>query len=196
MRKPSRTSVRRAWAHVVGVAVLGLAVIGACGTSNGSPSPTGSSEASADPAASGSPRPKPTAWPTGTVEATIALGAADGQFTAMADDAVAAVSAEDPARMLIAMNDALVFLEGNRKNVPKLQSYAATKDVGDRLAAAYDQMIAGAHQVVDGLNAGNADAVQAGYLEFFSGNQAYVLISRDLGDLAEQAIFMKRVLLR
>jgi hypothetical protein len=131
-----------------------------------------------------------------TIEAAIALGAADNDFTTMADDVVAAVGSDDPARILVVMNAALEFLEGNQSNVPRLQEYEATKAVGDRIAPAYAQMIAGAHQLINGLNAGSADDVKAGLLEFFAGNEAYVAGSVGLGALAEQALFMKRQLLR
>ncbi len=171
--------------------VAGLAV--ACSPEDASvPAPSVSPSQST----AGSPGPKPTAWPTLTIEAAIALGAADNDFGTMAADVVAAVEAEDPARILVAMEDALTFLEGNQSNVPRLQEYGATKDVGDRLAPAYAQMIAGAHRVGDGLNGANAADVEAGFLEFFAGNEAYVVASTGLGALAEQALFMKRLLMR
>ena len=163
-------------------------------------SPDGTAPAAPTPApsslASGTPVPKPTVWPTTTVEATIALGAADGDFTTMADDVVAAMASEDTQRILAVMNDVITFLTENQKNIPRLQAYDATKAVGDRLADAYATMLEGATQVRDGLLAGNADAVEAGVTTFVDGNAAYVAISADLGGLAEQALFMKRQLLQ
>ena len=169
-------------------------LLAACGaTATPSSSPTG---ATASPGESGSPGPKPTFWPTGTVEATIALGAADGDFTKMANDVVGAVNSNDAVKVLQVMSDALTFLKGNQENIPHLQKYPATKAVGDQLATAYGQMIAGAQAVIDGMNAGDTAAVQAGFVTFFAGNEAYVAVSPALGDLADQAIFMKRQLLR
>ncbi|MES2208680.1 MAG: hypothetical protein V4515_00610 [Chloroflexota bacterium] len=178
---------------VIGVLLI-TATLAACGASTTTPSTSPTPSASAD--GSGSPRPKPTFWPTTTVEAAIALGAADGDFTKMASDLVAAVESNDAVRVLQAMTDALTFLEGNEKNIPRLQAYPATQPVGDQLAAAYAQMIAGVRAVIAGMNAGNSEAVQAGFVDFVAGNQAYVAISPALGDLADQAIFMKKQLLR
>jgi len=131
-----------------------------------------------------------------TIEATVALGAADNDFTKMAADVVSAVDSENPQKILTVMTGALKFLTENEKNIPRLQEYGATKAVGDRLAPAYARMIAGAQAVVDGLQTGDADGVQSGFTEFFEGNKTYVGISADLGDIAEQAILMKRLLLK
>ncbi len=175
--------------------VPGLAT--ACAPGGGTAPPaTATAAGTPDPDASGTPRPKPTTWPTNTVEAAIALGAADNDFTKLAMDVVAAVSSEDPQRILTVMNGALEFLTENQKNVPRLQAYAFTKSVGDRLAVAYATMIEGATQVRDALYTGDAEAIETGLTTFFDGNKAYVAISPDLGDLADQAVFMKRQLLR
>ncbi|MBF8289123.1 MAG: hypothetical protein HW391_91 [Chloroflexi bacterium] len=131
-----------------------------------------------------------------TVEASIALGAADNDFTPMAVDVVSAVGSEDPQRILTVLNSALTFLTENQKNIPRLQEYAFTAPVGNRLADAYAMMIDGATRARDGLLAGDGAALEAGLTTFFDGNKAYVAISPDLGDLADQAFFMKRQLLR
>jgi len=144
----------------------------------------------------GSPGPKPTIWPTSTVEASIALGAAHGEFTKMTDDAAAAIDSQDPARILAAMNDSLEFLSGNQQNIPRLQAYDATKSVGDRLAGVYAKMIDGATKVRDGLTSGDADAIQLGFKAFFEGATEYAAVAPDLTAIAERAVFMKRQLLR
>ncbi|TAL08901.1 MAG: hypothetical protein EPO00_06595 [Chloroflexota bacterium] len=181
------------WTVALAVGLAVALVLVACG---GAATQPPSTAASPSAAGSGLPTPKPTFWPTGVVEATIALGAADGDFTKMANDVVGAVDSNDAVKVLQVMSDALTFLKGNQKNVPRLQDYPATKVVGDELAAAYAQMIEGAQAVIDGMNAGDTEAVQAGFVTFFAGNKAYVAISPRLGDLADQAIFMKRQLLR
>ena len=168
------------------VTVLGLAV--AC-------SPQGSVTGSPGPTVQGSAGPKPTTWPTGTVEATIALGAANGEFTKMTDDIAAAVDSQDPARIATAMNDALTFLTGNQQNIAKLQDYPGTKELGDRLAPVYDKMIAGATQVRDGLKSGDGSTVEAGFTTFLEGSTEYAGLSSDVATAAEQAILMKRQLL-
>ena len=175
-------------AILVAVTILALAV--ACspeGSATGSPGSTVE--------ASGGPTPKPTTWPTGTVEATIALGAANGEFTKMTDDIAAAVDSQDPARIATAMNDALTFLTGNQQNIGKLQDYPGTKELGDRLAPVYAKMIAGATQVRGGLTSGDAGAVEAGFTTFFEGSTEYAELSSDVATAAEQAVLMKRQLL-
>jgi len=169
--------------------VLGLAV--GC-------TPEGSATASPWPTQAGSqsPGPRPTNWPTGTVEASIALGAANGEFVKMTDDIAAAVDSGDPARMATAMNDTLAFLTGNQQNVTKLQDFDGTKELGDRLAPVYAKMIAGATQVRDGLTSGDGSAVEAGFATFFEGSTEYAGLSSDVAAAAERAIFMKRQLLR
>ena len=186
-------ATRSPWPAALASGVVLAILLSSCGATT---TPSGSPRATASPGESGSPGPKPTFWPTGTVEATIALGAADGEFIKMANDVVGAVNSNDPVRVLQVMSDTLTFLKGNQKNIPHLQKYPATKAVGDQLEAAYGQMIDGAQAVIDGMNAGDTAAVQAGFVTFFAGNEAYVAISPALGDLADQAIFMKRQLLR
>lgn len=185
---------RSIWAVAVAASVALTMVLTAC--SGSATAPPSTARATPSAADSGIPTPKPTFWPTGVVEATIALGAADGDFIKMANDVVGAVNSNDAVKVLQVMSDALTFLKGNQENVPHLQDYPATKSVGDKLAAAYAQMVEGAQAVIDGMNAGSTEAVQGGFVTFFAGNQVYVAISPALGDLADQAIFMKRQLLR
>ncbi len=187
-----RTGRPRGRGVAAGLAVVVVLLVAACGST----APTSSNPATPGPTVDGSGGPKPTIWPTTVVEASIALGAADGDFSKLADDVVKAVDSEDPATMLGVMNDALTFLNGNQKNIPHLQAYPETKPVGDKLAVAYAQMIEGATKARDGLIAADGAAVQAGFQEFFAGNAAYVAVAPALGDLAGQAIFMKRQLLR
>lgn len=155
-----------------------------------------SSAPSVTPSAAVGPTPRPSAWPTLTIEAAIALGAAQNDFQKMLDDVAAAVAAEDPARIRIAMDDAIRFLSGNEQNIPRLQAYEGTKALGDRLAPVYAKMIAGATQVRDGLTSGDGAAVEAGFTAFLEGQTEYAGISSDVAVAAEQALFMKRILLR
>jgi hypothetical protein len=57
-------------------------------------------------------------------------------------------------------------------------------------------MIAGATQVRDGLAGGDGSAIQEGFATFLEGTTEYAGLSSDVATAAEQAIFMKRVLLR
>lgn len=191
LRPPAVGGARAAavWA-LAGIVAL-TALIAACG-----PTTPGSATPPPSTAIGGTPGPKPTLWPTLTVEAAVALGAANGEFSKMSDDLAAAIDSEDPARLRTAIGDALTFLEANQENIPRLQAYDATKSVGDRLAAAYSEMIAGATQVRDGLDGGDGDAVTQGFATFFAGSNDYAGVAAELGDLASQAILMKRNLLK
>ncbi len=172
-------------------ATLAIGVAAAC-----SPQDSATATPVPSPSASESPGPKPTSWPTTTVEASIALGAAHTEFTTMLDDLAAAIDAEDPARIDAALGAALEFLTGNQTNIPRLQAYGATKSVGDRLAVVYEQMIQGATEAREGLRSGDGAAVERGLTAFFTGSTDYVSVSPDLVAVAEQALFMKRQLLR
>ena len=142
------------------------------------------------------PHPNATFWPTQVVESSIALGAADASFAVMADDLSKALDAGEPARILDVIDRVIPFLQGNQKNIPGLQGYDFTRPVGDRLAAAYQQMIDGAIQIRDGLTAGDGPAVTAGFGVFAAGNTAYADLRAALGDVASQAVFMKKGLLK
>jgi hypothetical protein len=180
------------WLAILTIAVAGL--VAACAPTS---TATGTPGATPGPDASGSrsPGPKPTAWPTTTIEATIALGAAHNDFDAMVNDIGTAVDAGDPARVAVAMDDALEFLEGNQTNIPRLQAYPHTKPTGDRLEVVYARMIDGLKMVKAGLAAGDGDAVEEGFRIFSEANTEYLSVAPELVELATQAIFMKRVLL-
>jgi hypothetical protein len=161
----------------------------ACGTSNSSPSPAGTPTAIPTDATLG---PAATPWPTLVLEGAISLAAADASFKQMNADVTTAVNAGDPQKILIVMKDALTFLKKNRVAVTYLQEYDYTKATGDKIGAAYDQMIGGAQAIVDGITAGDGEAVQQGFNDFFAGDAAYAEQTGPLGDLAAQAALMKR----
>jgi len=140
--------------------------------------------------------PSATFWPTMVIEGAVALAAANTSFSQMNSDVTAAVNAGDPRRILTVMTDALKFLKANRVSVGYLQGYDTTKATGDKLAAAYDQMIGGAQTIVDALTSGNGEAVQQGFNDFFAGDAAYAEQTGSLGDIAEQATLMKHNLLK
>ncbi len=136
--------------------------------------------------------PLPTHWPSLTVDATIALGFADAQFQQVGVDLTAAVDANDLTKLLSVATNAQTFLVGNQTNIPRLQGYPETKSVGDRLAAAYAQLVAGITKIHDSLVSGDGAGVTAGFQTFAAGNTAYAAIRPDLLALAAQALDMKR----
>jgi hypothetical protein len=140
----------------------------------------------------GGPDPQATPWPLAVVSKTIALAAADSQFEQVSSDLTAAVDAGDMAHLLTVTNDVLDFLTADQKNISALQGYPATKAVGDQVAAGYAQMIAGIKQVHDALVAGDGRGVTAGFATFQAGSATYGAVRTQLGDLANQAVFMTK----
>ena len=183
------TAVAMSLATVTLAMLLAACSAGPSSTASDGPTPTASAVSSA-------PRPNATSWPVQVVASSIALAAADSGFAVMAGDLSAALDSGEPARILDVTGRVLSFLQENQKNIPGLQAYGATKAVGDRLAAAYQQMIDGVVQIRDGLKSGDGAAVTAGFTAFFAGNTAYGDVRSALGDVASQAVFMKKGLLK
>jgi hypothetical protein len=191
-RSVERARLRRSAGGAAGLVFLALvvAVVVAC-TSTSTPSPTVAA-GSSGPEGTG-PAPNATPWPSNVVEGVIALGGADSQFEQIGSDLQNDVNTGNLAQMLTDTTNILAFLTGAQKNIPLVQAYGPTKPVGDRLAAAYAQMIAGVQQIHDSLAASNGAGVTAGFTAFVAGNTAYGAVRQDLGDLANQAVFMKRI---
>ncbi len=169
---------------------LAIALVGCVGSGA---SPTSSQTVAPGTTSSGFPvGPLPTNWPSNVVEAAIELAAADASFAQMNKDVADAVTGADPRTMLTVMTDALTFLQANQRSIPALQAYALTKDLGDKLGAAYGQMISGAQAIVGGLRSGKSASVQQGFNDFFAGGAAYAPLTGPLGDLASQAALMKK----
>ncbi|HEY2916512.1 MAG TPA: hypothetical protein VGI98_04775 [Candidatus Limnocylindrales bacterium] len=200
---PSIVSVaptRRRRSHrpllLLAISLVTLAVVVvACTSTPATPGPSSGDGSGQGPAGTG-PTPKPTSWPSEVVIATVALGAADSQFESMGGDMTTAVNDNSPQEILTASQSGLDFLKGNQPNIPKLQSYSETKSLGDGLAKAYADMIAGLQKIHDSLEAGDAAGVQAGFQQWASGSTEYAAVRQDLSDKSEQAIFMTRVLNR
>jgi hypothetical protein len=196
---PARPAVPRArltlhppaWWLAVPAAVL-AAVIAAC--SNG---PVATPSGSFDPLPTlgflgSGESPQATRWPSTVVEAVVALGAADGDLAKAGNDLNDAVQAGDLTLLLKTTDNVKTFLVGNQKNIPALQGYPLLKPVGDQLATAYTQMIAGVSQIHDSLVSGNAPGVTAGFQQFVQGSQTYGNVRAALSDAAQQAVFMKK----
>jgi len=180
----------RVAAGAVAAALLVLVV--ACGGVT-SPNPQASPTASAD--ASG-PAPKPTHWPTSTIEGTIALGAADAEIWKAGVDLRKAAETEDLALMLGAADGLATLLEGITPNVPRLQAYPATKDLGDGLETSYAGLLGGAVQIRDSLTGGDSNGLIAGFTKLTAAIELYADQRQALSEAATQAIFMKRTLVR
>lgn len=193
-RSIERARLRRSGGGSAGLVFLAfiVALVVAC-TSTTSPSPTVAGPGSSNPAGSGGPNPAATPWPSNVVDGVIALGGADSQFEQIGSDLQNDVNTSNLTQMLTDTTNILTFLTATQKNIPLVQAYGPTKSVGDRLATAYAQMIAGVQQIHDSLAAGNGAGVTAGFSTFVAGNTAYGAVRQELGDLANQAVFMKRI---
>jgi hypothetical protein len=184
--RPGRRSPGRSIA--LGIALLLGIVAGCSATTTPSPSPA----AASFPSDSFSPDPGATSWPGGVVDAVVALGAADPQFDQVGKDLSTAIDTNNMQTLLAVVENVQKFLTANLAHIPKLQGYDATKDLGDKLAAAYTEMLAGMTKVHDSLVNGDGAGVTAGFDTFASGSTAYGLVRASLGDTFNQAIFMKR----
>jgi hypothetical protein len=172
-----------------GIALL-VGVLAGCSTAaTPVPSPT---EASVAPSGSAQVNPEATAWPGGVVDAIVALGAADPQFDQVGKDLSAAVNTNDMQTLLGVTTNVEKFLTANQQYIPHLQGYAETKDLGDKLAAAYAQMLGGITKIHDSLVAGDGAGVTSGFDAFAAGSALYGDSRATLGDFFNQAIFMKR----
>ena len=172
------------------------AIVVGCTATPSTPASTDSGAFATDGPQGTGPTPVPTAWPGPVVAAVIALGAADGQFQSMGNDLQTAVDDNSPQEMLLAVQSGLTFLPGNQQNIPHLQGYSITKDLGDALAKAYADMIAGLQKIQSSLDAGDSAGVQTGFQQFAAGSTEYAAVRQDLSDKSEQAIFMQRILTR
>jgi hypothetical protein len=180
---------RRPVCGTAAAAALLLLVV-ACGGAT-SPNPQASPTTSAD--ASG-PAPKPTHWPTSTIEGTIALGAADTEIWKAGVDLRKAAESEDLELMLGAADGLAKLLEGNLPNVPRLQSYPATKDLGDGLEISYAGLLNAAVQIRDSITGGDSNGLLEGFTKLTAAIELYAVQRQALAEAAIQAVFMKRVL--
>jgi len=175
----------------LGIALL-VGIIAGC-TTGASPSATPvASFIPIGPSDVPNPHPAATSWPGDVVNAVVALGSADTQFDQVTTDLSTAVNANDMQQLLGVSENVVKFLTANETYIPHLQSYGATKDLGDKLAAAYAEMLAGITKVHNSLVAVDGAGVTAGFETYASGTTAYGLVRANLGDTFNQAIFMKR----
>jgi hypothetical protein len=175
--------------------LLALAVA-AC-SSSASPSPATPSPAV--PAGSGgdvAPAPSGTAWPGNVPDSVIALGALDEQIAAAGTALNEAITAKDLKKTQAAAKGLVDLVDASEQNVTSVQGYAGTKELGDAYASALDAMRAGAQEIVDGVAKGEAATVDQGVTDLSKGITLYGLARRSLGNYMEQAISMKRMLVK
>jgi hypothetical protein len=142
------------------------------------------------------PEPSATAWPGNVPDAVIALGKLDEQMAIAANAMDDAVTAEDFAALSAASKGLVDLMDGSAENIATVQGYPGTRAVGDAYAAAAAKIRAGAQAIVDGVAVGDATAINGAVAELSEGIAAYGIARKDLGPLIQQAISMKRMLVK
>ncbi|MCU0504608.1 MAG: hypothetical protein MUE82_02350 [Chloroflexi bacterium] len=180
-------------ATALALAALALA-IGTAGCSSAGPA---ASAGSASPAATASgalptEAPTPTAWPGNVPDAVIALGKLDEQMAKAAKAMDDAVSAEDFAALSAASQGLVNLVDGYSESLQTIQGYAGTRQLGDTFAEALGKIRTGAQAIVDGIEKGEATAIDAGVTDLGAGIAQYGLARKALGPFLEQAISMKK----
>ncbi|HUQ78050.1 MAG TPA: hypothetical protein VM427_04160 [Patescibacteria group bacterium] len=179
-------------AIVAAIAFLAL-LVAACGTVGPSDGSPGTSPVASDPGGAG---PSPSRWPSAAVEAMMALGAADAEIAKAGVDLEDAVNKQDLKAMWGAADGLAKMIDGLAPNVDSLESYEGTKPMADRYRVAFPDIGGGARQLRDAITAGDSAGVVAGSQRLAKGLAAYGPMRRDLGDLVEQAVLQKRLLVR
>lgn len=171
------------------LAVLGLlactGTTGSSGAPSGSIAPTG-----------GGPGPGQTAWPSTTVEVTIALAAADAEIGKAFTDLNTAAETEDPELMRGAADGLAMLLESMMPRVSSLTNYPGTADLGSGLEASYGALHTSAVKIRDSIDSGDTGGVVTGFNQLAVAIDLYAGQRQALADAGTQAIFMKRTLLK
>ena len=197
--RPTDVLVGRFHASLIAVAAASLIVlVAACGANapasparvSGAPASAGVVPGSIDPGAS------VRRWPTGTIDATIALGAVDTQIANAGADLQAAVSREDLAAMWGAADGIAKLIDSEMPNIAELEKDPATQAAGAIYRASFPEISAGAKQRRDAITAGDAQAIVAGSQRLLAGLHAYEPVRDLIVDLVEQAVTQKRLYLR
>jgi hypothetical protein len=183
------TIVRRTPPRLVALGIAAALVVAACGaaTPTGQPSPAASGVASGYV-----PAPTSTPWPGNVPNAVIGLGEVDSQIEAAGTAMDAAIRAKDIAGLAAAANGLVALIDESMDLVATAQGYEGTKELGDAYAAAFTQMRAGASDVVEGTQAGDAARIDAGVTALGAGIAAYAIARRGLGGLVQEALSQKR----
>lgn len=171
--------------------ILAVAVVlAACGTSSNAsasaPLPSGAPSAAASPG--DEPSPTSTPWPGDVAGAVIAIGAVDAQIAVAGQDMNAAITAKDLAKLRGSALGLVTLLADTQRFIDTARTYPATKSTADALDRAFSRMRGGAQQVADGVKAGDAQAIDAGFTALGDGLNLYALARTSLGPVLEQAI--------
>ena len=171
------------------LAVVAATELGGCDAATPSLSVT--------PTTSGaSPAPSATPWPATVISSVIALGAVDAEIGKAADDLQAAAEAEDPERLLGAADGLARLVDESRPNAEALTRYAHTQGTGERYLAAFEELGGAVDALRAALSGGDPDGVVAATRRMSEGIGRYGQVRREIGQLVEQALLMRRMFVK
>ena len=193
VRTPRSSAVRRStsaarWASSFALVVVLAAACGSA-TVTAPPSPSGST-------AEASSGPKATPWPIDVIGGVIALGAADAELWKGGADIAKAADAKDVEGMWGAADGLVKLIDAAMPNVAALEAYPHTAELGASYRAAFEGMHAGATQLRDSITAGDSAGVIAGSQKLAAGVTLYGKVRADVQGYINDALAMKKLLLR
>jgi hypothetical protein len=135
-------------------------------------------------------------WSASTIEAVLALGAADSELEKAGADLQAAVDAQDLRAMWGAADGLVKLIDALTPQIAKLDDTPATQPTAALYRKAFPQLAAGAAKLRDAITAGDAPGILAGSQEIARGLADYAVVRRAIGPLVDQAIAQKRFLVK
>jgi hypothetical protein len=199
-RRPS-PSLRASRAAAILLPVIAL--LAACGTVAGTPSPspggsavTSSAAAPSDGSVAATLDPKATPWPGTVVEAVVYLGKADVEIQAAGADLGAAAAYQDMEAMWGAADGLATLVKRLQSQVPRIADYPETAAAAKAYEAAFPGMLAGATLLRDSITAGDSAGVVEGSRQISAGLEKYADARRLIGPLFNEAILMQRILVK
>lgn len=175
------------------LALLVAVVVAGCGSLGGTATP-GPSPSSAAPASGDVLGPTPTSWPGTVVEAVLNLAKADAQIQLAGTDLATAAAYEDLSAMQGAADGLATLLDKLTFEVTRIKDYPETKAAYDAYMVAFPDMLTGARELRDSITAKDAAGITAGSQRLSEGLQAYAAARREIGQLADQALLMQKLL--
>jgi hypothetical protein len=189
-------------AGVVPAVLLALALlVGACGATASTASPSASSSPPAGASGGGGGlqgalEPGATPWPGPVVEAVMNLALADVEIQKAGADLGAAAAYEDLKAMWGAADGLATLVKRLQAEVPRIADYPESAAAAKAYEAALPDMLAGATTLRDAITASDAAGISAGSQQLATGLEAYRLARREIGPLAERAMLMQRILVK
>ena len=171
----------------------------ACGSvTPSSPAASGPAATSASPdssgTASGSARPRGTAWPGNAVLGIEALGAADGQITAAIADFGRGIATEDLALIRRAA-DGLTGLDVLLPNMDKITIFEPMRPFATQYETAIRAISGAARSLRSAIDAGDAAAITSTTQDLVDALRLYTDVQPELARWVQESIQQRRLLL-